>query len=631
MSYFIYDIETYPNIFTLAAKELNVDKRYMFEISWREDHSKELMDFFIMLIKNKHTMVGFNNIGFDYPVIHTFLTDAIRPGCFALYEKALSIINTSYHNRFANIIWESDQVIPQIDLYKIHHFDNPARATSLKVLEFNMKMETIEDLPYPPGSILSWDEMDTLIKYNHADVDATELFCQKSEGQLAFRRKLSDSYHVNIMNHNDTKIGKDLFIRELEKLSPGICFSKVNGKRQPNQTPRDIIHFKDILLPYIHFNNPEFNRIHQWFKNNSIVNTKGELGALNCTINDFTFHYGTGGIHGSISPCTVVSSEKEMILDIDVRSYYPNLAISNRLYPAHLGEHFYNIYEKLYHQRQQYKKGTVENKALKLALNGVYGDSNNPYSPFYDPLYTMAITINGQLLLSMLAEALMTSSQVKLIQINTDGITIKFPRELKKWVKSIQQWWEKLTKLELEETEYSRFFVRDVNNYIAEYTSGKLKRKGAYEYENLDWNKNMSALVIQKAASHALLTGGSIREFIEGHQDLYDFLLRTKVPRTSRLVTVDYDEIDHQIQNVSRYYICMFGGDLVKIMPPTPGQLKKDSNAPDRRIGINVGYKVNICNNLENLAERMDYELEYEWYIKEARKLVNPIIEGGVI
>jgi len=631
MSYFIYDIETYPNIFTLAAWEHNTTNRYTFEISWRRDRTKELMDWFMMLVQGQHEMVGFNNVGFDYPVIHTLLNNSTLPGCADLYQTANRIIKTPWNNRFGNIIWDNDQVIPQVDLFKVHHFDNASRATSLKVLEFNMRMESIDDLPFPPGSILDWQQMDKLIEYNHHDVDATELFCQKSEKELEFRKEMSESSGVNNMNYNDTKIGKELFIRELEKKSPGICFSKVNGKRKPNQTPRDIIHFKDILLPYINFECLEFQRIHQWFKDNPIVNTKGELGDLNCTVNGFTFHYGTGGIHGSISPCAVSSTDDEMLLDIDVKSYYPNLAIANRLYPAHLGEEFCNIYEKLYLQRQQYKKGTVENASLKLALNGTYGDSNSEYSPFFDPLYTMAITVNGQLLLSMLAEQLLKSPNVKLVQINTDGLTIKFPRVLKEWVRSVQRWWEGLTKLELEEVEYSRFFVRDVNNYLAEYASGGVKRKGAYEFKDLDWNKNMSSLVVQKAANHALIEGGDIRQFIENHDDIFDFLLRTKVPRTSRLVAVDYHGVDHPNQNVSRYFISTFGDDLIKIMPPTAGQLKKDVHAPDRRIGINVGYKVHICNQVTDVHADMDIDLEYEWYIKEARKLVDPIIKGGVV
>ena len=69
-----------------------------------------------------------------------------------LYEKAMSIIKSD--DRFAGIIYPSDRHVPQVDLYKIHHFDNKARTTSLKALEFNMRMDNISDLPFPsaPGS-----------------------------------------------------------------------------------------------------------------------------------------------------------------------------------------------------------------------------------------------------------------------------------------------------------------------------------------------------------------------------------------------------------------------------------------------------------------------------------------------
>ena len=106
---------------------------------------------------------------------------------------------------------------------------------------------------------------------------------------------------------------------------------------------------------------------------------------------------------------------------------YPNIAISNRVYPEHLTEKFCDIYEDVYNQRKSFAKGTAENAMLKLALNSVYGDSNNKYSVFYDPKYTMNITINGQLSLCLLAEKLLTIEGLKIIQVNTDGVTVAVP------------------------------------------------------------------------------------------------------------------------------------------------------------------------------------------------------------
>jgi hypothetical protein len=123
----------------------------------------------------------------------------------------------------------------------------------------------------------------------------------------------------------------------------------------------------------------------------------------------------------------------------------------------------------LYEQRKTYPKGSAENAMLKLALNGVYGDSNSPFSVFYDPLFTMKITLSGQLLLCVLAEQLLKIDQLQLIQVNTDGLTVRVPRANKHQVDSMRKWWEELTSLELEEALYKTMYIRDCNNYIAVY------------------------------------------------------------------------------------------------------------------------------------------------------------------
>jgi hypothetical protein len=149
---------------------------------------------------------------------------------------------------------------------------------------------------------------------------------------------------------------------------------------------------------------------------------------LNVVIDGFRFDFGTGGIHGSIESKVVKETKSYVIIDADVSSMYPNIAIANRVYPEHLSAKFCDIYEDVYKQRKSYPKGSAENMMLKLALNGVYGDSNNEHSPFYDPKYTMTITINGQLSLCLLAEKLLRIEGLKLVQVNTDGVTVACPR-----------------------------------------------------------------------------------------------------------------------------------------------------------------------------------------------------------
>ncbi len=145
----------------------------------------------------------------------------------------------------------------------------------------------------------------------------------------------------------------------------------------------------------------------------------------------------------------------------------------------------------------------------------------------------------------------------------------------------------------------------------------KVKRKGLYEYADLGWHKNHGGLVIAKAAEHALVYGGDIEKYIRNHDDMYDFMLRTKVPRSSRLV-IEKDGIDIPQQNICRYYVSEKGGSLVKIMPPIEG--KEDGG--DRRIGIETGWNVKTCNNIKSF----EWDIDYNYYVSEAEKLVLPLL-----
>ena len=617
--YWIYDEETFPNIFTAGFTSVDTGVRLVFEHSWRRNQIPELIKHLAWMKSKGVKLVGFNNDGFDYPVLHQIIQTQHHVTPLDIYNKAMQIIDTPWENRFSNVIWDRDHYIPQVDLFKIHHFDNAARATSLKALEFNMRRQRVRDLPFPPGTILDWDEMDTLIEYMWEDIDATLEFFGHTEKQIAFREDLTEKYGRNFMNHSDPKIGADYIIMMLEQRLPG--FDK---KRQ---TKREKIVVNDIIFPYVKFDHPELNRILEWFRDQELREIKGSIIDVNCSIGEFQFDFGLGGIHGSVKPQIVEEDEEYMILDIDVTSYYPNLAIRNNLYPEHLGQIFCGIYEEVYEQRKQHKKGTTENAMLKLALNATFGKSNDKYSCFFDTQLTMGITINGQLLLCMLAEQLMKHPDITMLQVNTDGLTIRMPYGVLHWVREIMRWWESVTKLELEESQYSKMAIRDVNNYIAVYTDGKVKRKGCYAsvpgnnkgLGELDWSQNHSALVIPMAAEAYLLHGTPIKTFIESHQNIFDFMLRAKVNRTSRLVGVDYRKVDHELPRITRYFISVMGLDLIKIMPPLKHKVA------DRRIGISTGWKTTICNDMDELD---DNQIEFAYYIKEAQKLVKPLMRS---
>lgn len=602
---YIYDIETFPNVFTLAVEHAESPLSWLFEISdWRND-SRGIVSFLQYLKDTDARMVGFNNTGFDYPVLHTLLRMG-KSDAYTLYQKAQAIIDAQDSDKWAHMVNPSDRMVVQVDLFKIHHFDNKARSTSLKSLEFNMRSDTIEDLPYKVGTTLTREQCEVLKRYNQHDVKQTKKFMHVTLDMLNFRENLCTLYPgKDWLNFNDTKIGKEFFIMKLEE-SGVACYDFSSKGRTPRQTKRPVIHLKDAILPWIKFDQPEFNRVLNWLKGQSITETKGVFEDLTAVINGFTFVFGLGGIHGSVESKVVSSDDEQVIVDLDVTSYYPNLAIVNGFYPAHLGKEFVAIYKNLFEQRKSYPKKSSESAMLKLALNGVYGDSNNQFSVFYDPLFTMSITLNGQLLLCLLAEGLMAIPGLQLIQVNTDGLTVKVPRSHKVLVDLARAAWQERTGLNLEEAVYKSMMIRDVNNYIAVYEDGSTKRKGAYEWKT-EWHQNAGALVVPKVAEKVLVDGAPIRQTVEQWQDKMDFMLRTKVPRSSHLVWGE-----SQVQNTTRYYIAKGGKPLNKWMPPLA---KKPTVL--RKICVESGWNVQVCNNIADATLPIDYE----YYINEVEKL----------
>jgi len=349
-----------------------------------------------------------------------------------------------------------------------------------------------------------------------------------------------------------------------------------------------------------------------------------EVETLNVLFGGIRIDFGVGGIHGAAQGI-FRSTDKRKIRTLDVASYYPNMAISNEIYPEHLGKTFCKVYKGLYEERKRTPKGSAANAALKLALNGTYGDSNNEFSPLYDPKYTMSITIGGQLSLCMLMEQLVLKCNARLLMCNTDGFEYVIDVDMFDKADTIVAEWEKITGLQMEGDLYDVMYVRDVNSYLSVTKSGKVKLKGAYEhlhYTKMGWHKNQSALVIPMAVEHELLGKGTAEDFILSHKDKFDFMLRTKVDRKSRLVLVNEDGSETQLQNICRYYPSNHGGKLVKIMPPLEGK----EEAGERHLSIDSSWLVTPCNDIT----KFEWDINYDYYITEARKLIDCLVETPI-
>lgn len=666
----IYDEETFPNCFTLAMETLHGNTKAVWEISHFRDDRVQLFEFLDYLCRTQTPMIGYNNLGFDYIVLH-FLMQNRNATVEQIYAKSQQMFQGG--DRFGLMIWADQRFIPQIDLFKIHHFDNKAKSTSLKYLQINMRAESVVDMPVENGTMLTQHDIDTkLIPYNHHDVQETKRFAIHSLDAMNFRISLIPQFGVEVMNWNDTKIGEQTVIK---RLGDEACYDRSSGRKQMRQTPRTQIALKDIIFPYVRFDNPAFQAVHRYLwaqvlrpdeigntEESTRIVTKGVFTDVKAHVGGVDFHFGVGGIHGSLERKRIIATDEWLIRDIDVAALYPSIAIQNNLAPAHLGEAFTRIYSELPKERKKWQKEKgkkcAEANSLKLASNGVYGKSNSEYSVFYDPQFTMTITINGQLMLCMLAERLITVPTLQILAINTDGITYYIHRNYEPQAVAYCKEWEALTRLMLEDVSYSRVWLRDVNNYIAEGMDGSLKLKGAYwTPDPLDyaasisnsqpscWYKDLSNPVSTRAAVAHMVHGCDIEQFIRFCTNPYDFMCGIKVRGGDVLMHGG----KAQQKRGTRYYVTYDGGPMTKTAPAMGaiGAYKKANGVSDalyehvmretggqwdvrvctknkskyelRESQICAGYNVTICNDVKDF--RFD-NINYAWYVQEASKLV---------
>ena len=268
---FVYDLEIYPNVFTLTIINAGSKQYKIFEISEFVDQRQEMISHLREIRKQNGWLVGFNNVGFDYPIIHYILKNQ-QCSVYEIYMKCQEIIATDFNRRWSNRIATKDELLQQIDLYLINHFDNVAKATSLKSLEIAMRMDDVQDLPFEVGSVLSQEQIKVLKKYNLHDVIATYKFLMHNLTAINFRLSLNDP---NKVNANDPRLGELKFIEALESSQQGICFEYVNGKRKARQTKRDKIALKECVFHYVKFERPEFIAIKEWIERQTITETKG--------------------------------------------------------------------------------------------------------------------------------------------------------------------------------------------------------------------------------------------------------------------------------------------------------------------------------------------------------------------
>lgn len=648
MTHYVMDYETLINCFIAVFEHYKEDKTKVFVIHKCRNDIKQLIDFLNENASNNEWHISYNGIAFDSQITQYLLLNQealyneTNGQSIAnwLYEYAQFIIDKKNETGFAEFS-EKQLLIKQIDVFKLNHWDNPAKSSSLKWIQYSMDWYNIQEMPIHHGTWISEEQIPEIIGYCINDVKSTKQILHISTEQIRLRKALTDEYNINLYSASEPKISKELFLHFLSNKT-GIAKSELRKQR----TIRTNIKVEDIILDYVKFNTPTFQSLLDNFKKVNIDpnNTKGGF-KTSIKYKNVTTDFGLGGLHGAAEKGIYRSNDRMIIMTSDVVSFYPNLAIQNNWSPAHIKkEDFCDLYQWFFTERKKIPKKDPKNYVYKIILNSTYGLSNDKEAFLYDPEFTMRITINGQLSLCMLYEMISERipNAIPLMQ-NTDGLETMIPVKYIDRYYEICKEWEQLTKLSLEHDQYSKMIIADVNNYIAVYKeqevsekdyayykqsdphfifreeSGKCfvtktKSKGRFEFHNLALHKNKSALVIPKMIYNYFINDIHPNEYIETNNDLFDYCYGVK----SKGDWVIKDQHNNKYQKVIRFFITTDNG--VRLM--------KVNTTDNRMISViaDKSYRQFVINRIDPNKEFNSYPICKQYYVEKAISEISNIV-----
>lgn len=255
--------------------------------------------------------------------------------------------------------------------------------------------------------------------------------------------------------------------------------------------------------------------------------------------------------HIAIStPKCFKTTEDRLLLIQDIGSFYPSMMILfdylSRAIPGdyrHIYKEFYDMRMTAKHQASECErsgdaKGAKHWKdianAAKLVLNTVYGCMKNKYNKLYDPFMATCVCLSGQLFIIDLMNRIHDAvPDFEIVQLNTDGWVLSIPREDKPALDAVIEQWKKETGFAVDTDIISQLWQRDVNNYVMEFDTGKVKAKGGTVSHYTGGNfKANSATIIDNALVQKMLYDVPVEETINSCVDLERFQLVLKAGHT---------------------------------------------------------------------------------------------------
>lgn len=645
MKKILLDIEVYKNLFLCSIKELGDSIPTVFEISSRKNNASTLLSFLKEIDGSKKVLIiTFNGNHYDLPILNYILKSEVA--------GMMPLELCSHLKELSDDIISSELFPEKLKKYKYHNFLSLdlytmlwsrelriAKGISLKKIGIQIGYPVTMELPYSPDTYLTSSQIDEVIEYNSIhDLGIMEMLINTPFKFQGKKTTVAEQYQLRVdaikrynfplyaLSWDGVKLGFEvLFKTYCQKY--GLDYYQAKNSERPDRPVR----LSDIIFPKINFrqgdetyiprkNYLEFKSFYgllKYLKNLTVSNTN-EISAR-------VFHKGTvydiksGGLHTVHSPEIIKPTKDEIYHSVDVTSYYPSIGIQYNVDPEGF-EGLSSLLNEIKSQRVEAKsKGDAStDRLLKLALNGGYfGSLNSQTNPLRDMSKALTITINGQLMLLMLAERL-SEIGCKIDSANTDGLEILYPKKLKDRVLSIMQKWEAYTGMELEHTYYKLLVRNHVNDYIAITVDGNIKTKGSTFTVESDLGNSsefsiVSETIVEFWKHYAEGKPFDIDEYIHKaylNPEKWNYFLATKKVAKKFEVTYNGKPLS---QTINRYFVSKRGKG---------GYLKKNDGGTEYTI---LKEPIVIYNN-HTIGELLPDSIDLSWYSKKVKEAIIPLL-----
>lgn len=528
----ITDTECAPNYWAIGIRGYESGRVVVYERTPDQELDRQA----IARIARKRTLITFNGIHYDLSMLLLAMTGATNEQLLEMNNDIIELGMRHWEVRDKYGL-KIPSFLDHIDLKEV----SPAAASklSLKLYGGRLHSRTIMDLPFEAGKPMSPAKMrETREEYLPNDLDLTTDLRRELDEQLKIRREMSRRYGMDLRSKSDAQIAEAVIKSTVEKKTGRTLYKQDIKPYTFKYEAPEFIHFETAPLQAL------FERICATpfiVRRDGYVQLPVYLKDEPVVIDGTPFQMGIGGLHSQESSVFYEESDDELLLDRDVRGYYPNQIIKSGRGPKIMGQHFQPVYQAIVREREEAKAAGDKARAEggKVMSNGTFGKTGSPMSVLYAPEMLIQTTLGGQLSIMMLIERVGLAG-FKVLSANTDGFITRVSRERRSLFESIIFDWECETGLVTEETRYRSIYMRDVNNYVGFYyddKSGELKTKlkgmfaesGPGQPAALGLKKAPDAQICSDAAVAFLLDGTPVEDTIRECSDVRKFVVVYRV------------------------------------------------------------------------------------------------------